>query len=125
MRQAAEAERPATETKLRDVAALLRPDLDQLEAERPRWLRGGTAVCTWDGNVLSYIARGNIPVESPSSAAADELVAQLPDTWTLNEAISTGGNARYFEDADGYLLMVSHQSDPDFALLSVESPCHG
>lgn len=124
VRQAAEAEQPVTESKLREVAALLRPDLDQLEAERPRWLRGGTAACTWDASALSYIAKGNIPVES-SKAAADELVAQLPDTWTPNEKASTGGNARYFEDPDGYLLMVSHQSDPDFALLSVESPCHG
>lgn len=51
-------------------------------------------------------------------------MAQLPDTWILNPNAATGGHARYFEDAEGYLLMVSHQSDPDFALLSVESPCH-
>lgn len=125
VRAAAEAEQPVTETKLREVATLLRPDLEELEAERPRWLRGGTAACTWDRSSLSYIAKANIPVESPSAAAADELVAQLPDRWTPNEAASTGGNARYFEDPDGYLLMVSHQSNPDFALLSVESPCHG
>lgn len=123
VREAAEAEQPATEARLREVAALVRPDLDQLESERPRWLGGGTAACTWDRSSLSYIARGSIPVESPESAA-DDLVAQLPDTWTPHEGASTGGNARYFEDPDGYLLMVSHQSDPDFALLSVESPCH-
>ena len=125
VRQAAQAEQPATETRLREVAALLHPDLDQLETDRPRWLGGGTAACTWDRSSLSYIARGNIPVESPSAAAADETIAQLPDTWVLNEAASTGGNARYFEDPEGYLLMVSHQSEPDFVLLSVESPCHG
>lgn len=121
VREAAEAEQPAAEARLREVAALLR-SLDELESERPRWLGGGTAACTWDRSSLSYIARGSIPVESPSTAA-DDLVAQLPDTWTPNERASTG-NARYFEDPEGYLLMVSHQSDPDFALLSVESPCH-
>lgn len=124
VREAAEAEQPVTETMLREVAALIYPDLDQLAAERPRWLRGGTAACAWDRSSLSYIAKGNVPVES-SAATADEVVAQLPDTWTQNEAASTGGNARYFEDFDGYLLMVSHQSDPDFVLLSVESPCRG
>lgn len=124
VREAAEAEQPVTETALREVAALIHPDLDQLAAVRPRWLRGETAACTWDRSSLSYIAKGNVPVE-PSAAAADDLATQLPDTWTPNEAASTGGNARYFGDPEGYLLMVSHQSDPDFVLLSVESPCHG
>lgn len=45
VREAAEAEQPATEERLREVVALLRP-LDELEAERPRWLGGGTAACT-------------------------------------------------------------------------------
>ncbi|WP_192498717.1 hypothetical protein [Ornithinimicrobium pratense] len=125
MRQAAEAEQPVTETKLREVAALLHPDLDQLQTERPRWIGGGTAACTWDRSALSYIARGSVPAAESPEAAAQDAIAQLPDTWTANEGASTGGHGRYFEDPDGYLLMVSWQSDPDFVLLSVESPCHG
>lgn len=123
-REAARAEQPVVEKRLREVAALVHPDLEAYELEDPRWLGGGTAACTWDRSSLSYIADGAVAVEDPQETARS-LVEQLPEGWEPRESRSAPDDAWYFGDADGYLLLITSQTDPDFLLLRLESPCHG
>lgn len=121
-REAARAERPATDALVREVSAGLTPqDPDEVGADG--WVHGATTACSWQsGGPLSWTSRGQMRAADPEAQVL-ALAESLDPRWEKVDTSST--TARHFQDADGYLLTLAWGTDPDYINVAVESPCHG